>query len=66
MIHFEWPWMLLLLPLPWLVTRMLPPARPQGAALFLPFADAVAGALASGSIDELAGRNGARGRQKAR
>ncbi|MDD5057319.1 MAG: VWA domain-containing protein [Sideroxydans sp.] len=43
MIHFEWPWMLLLLPLPWLLARWLPPARPQGAALFLPFADDVAG-----------------------
>jgi Ca-activated chloride channel family protein len=43
MIHFAWPWMLLLLPLPWLVSRRLPPARPQGAALFLPFAASVAG-----------------------
>ena len=41
MIHFAWPWMLLLLPLPWLVGRLLPPARPQGGALFLPFAGAV-------------------------
>jgi Ca-activated chloride channel family protein len=43
MIHFAWPWMLLLLPLPWLLSRQLPPARPQGAALFLPFAASVAG-----------------------
>lgn len=43
MIHFEWPWMLLFLPLPWLLTRMLPPAQPQGAALFLPFVAMVAG-----------------------
>lgn len=43
MIHFAWPWVLLLLPLPWLVSRRLPPARPQGAALFLPFAASVAG-----------------------
>jgi Ca-activated chloride channel homolog len=41
MIHFAWPWMLLCLPLPWLVRRLLPPAKPQGGALFLPFADAV-------------------------
>lgn len=41
MIHFAWPWMLLLLPLPWCVARLLPPARPRGAALFLPFAPAV-------------------------
>ncbi|ARU31414.1 hypothetical protein CAP31_06795 [Sulfuriferula sp. AH1] len=38
MIHFEWPWMVLLLPLPWLLKHWLPPAQPQGAALFLPFA----------------------------
>lgn len=37
MIHFEWPWMLLFLPLPWLLARWLPPAQPQGEALFLPF-----------------------------
>jgi Ca-activated chloride channel family protein len=41
MIHFAWPWMLLFLPLPWLVGRWLPPAVPQGGALFLPFAAAV-------------------------
>ena len=46
MIHFDWPWMLLCLPLPWLLARFLPPAQPQGAALFLPFADAVAGSAA--------------------
>ena len=39
MIHIDWPWMSLLLPLPWLVSRWLPHARPHGAALFLPFAD---------------------------
>jgi Ca-activated chloride channel family protein len=32
---FAWPWMFLLLPLPWLVWRFLPPAAP-GAALRLP------------------------------
>jgi len=42
MIHVDWPWMLLLLPLPWLLAHWMPPARPQGAALFLPFADTVA------------------------
>ena len=42
MIHIDWPWMLLLLPLPWLLSRWLSPAQPQGAALFLPFAAAVA------------------------
>jgi Ca-activated chloride channel family protein len=42
MIHVAWPWMLLALPLPWLASRWLPPAPPQGAALFLPFAAALA------------------------
>jgi Ca-activated chloride channel homolog len=42
MIHVEWPWMLLFLPLPWLLARWMPPASPRGVALFLPFADAVA------------------------
>lgn len=44
MIHVAWPWMLLSLPLPWLLARWLPPAQQQGAALFLPFAAAVADA----------------------
>lgn len=44
MIHVAWPWMLLSLPLPWLLARWLPPAPPQGAALFLPFATTVADA----------------------
>lgn len=51
MIHFAWPWMLLSLPLPWLLARWLPPAAPQGGALFLPFAAAV-------SSDWIAGKQG--------
>jgi Ca-activated chloride channel family protein len=41
MIHIDWPWMILCLPLPWLLRRVMPPAAKQGAALFLPFAAAV-------------------------
>jgi len=37
MIHFAWPWLFLLLPLPWLMRRLLPPAE-TGGALFAPFA----------------------------
>ena len=38
MIHIEWPWVLLLLPLPWLVRRFAPRAvRTPGAALWAPF-----------------------------
>lgn len=44
MIDLAWPWMLSFLPLPWLLARLLPPARPAGAALFLPFAAHVGGA----------------------
>ena len=48
MIHIDWPWMLLLLPLPWLLARWLPPAQPHGTALFLPFAATVAADAAPG------------------
>ncbi len=41
MIHFEWPWMLVFLPLPWLLNNWLPPAQPSSAALFFPFAATV-------------------------
>lgn len=38
MIHFEWPWLLLALPLPWLLRWWLPPASTaQQAALRVPF-----------------------------
>jgi Ca-activated chloride channel family protein len=38
MIEFAWPWIYLLLPLPWLVRRFAPPAsNPPGAALRVPF-----------------------------
>ncbi len=42
MIHIAWPWMVLFLPLPWLIGRVLAPARAQESALFLPFAATVA------------------------
>lgn len=39
MIHFAWPWLWLLLPLPWLVRVLLPPLPPRDdAALRVPFA----------------------------
>jgi len=34
---FAWPWLLLALPLPWLVRRLLPPQRDPGAALKVPY-----------------------------
>ena len=38
MIHFVWPWLLLILPLPWILRRFLPPAATvKEAALRIPF-----------------------------
>ena len=38
MIHIAWPWIFILLPLPWLVWRFVPPAASQGPpALYAPF-----------------------------
>jgi Ca-activated chloride channel homolog len=37
MIHFAWPWLGLLAPLPWLHYRARSPAEPRGVAVFLPF-----------------------------
>src|ERR1044071_5826042 len=37
MMHLEWPWMVLALPLPWLLFRWRRPAQTGGAALYLPF-----------------------------
>jgi Ca-activated chloride channel family protein len=50
MIHFAWPLMALALPLPWLAMRLLPPIRPDGGALFLPFAADVADGAASSAM----------------
>jgi Ca-activated chloride channel family protein len=38
MFEFAWAWLFVLLPLPWLASRLLPPARQGGAALRLPHA----------------------------
>ncbi|WP_116364377.1 vWA domain-containing protein [Parahaliea mediterranea] len=39
MIEWQWPWMLLLLPLPWLARRLLPRLDTQQVALRTPFFD---------------------------
>ena len=44
MIHLAWPWMALLLPLPWLRYVLSSPAQPRGAAIFMPMAASLAGA----------------------
>lgn len=44
MITFAWPWMFVLLPLPWLVRRYAPPAAPpRQAALIVPFLEDFSG-----------------------
>jgi Ca-activated chloride channel family protein len=42
MIHVAWPWMALLLPLPWLHYLWRAPAEPGGATLYVPMAAQVA------------------------
>ena len=49
MAEFSWPWLLLALPLPWLLRRLLPRAGNAGAAaLRVPFADELAALAAVG------------------
>lgn len=50
MITFAWPWMFVLLPLPWLVRRYAPPAAPpRQAALIAPFLEDFSG-LQAGDV----------------
>lgn len=46
---FAWPWLLLALPLPWLLRWLLPPARSTAAALKVPY---------GGRLDTIAGKGG--------
>ncbi len=46
---FAWPWLLLALPLPWLLRVLLPQARAAGAALRVPYGD---------RLDAIAARRG--------
>jgi Ca-activated chloride channel homolog len=41
MFHLAWPWMALLLPLPWIMLRLRHTVEPVGWALYLPFAASV-------------------------
>lgn len=56
MIHFEWPWLFLLLPLPWFLRRLLPALPPtREAALRIPFMEEFHG-FRSGPQGEKSGR----------
>ena len=50
MFHLAWPWMALLLPLPWILLRMRRAAEPGGSALYLPFAAAITAPSATGTL----------------
>jgi Ca-activated chloride channel homolog len=50
MLHLAWPWMALLLPLPWILLRMRRTAQPGGPALYLPFAASVATPAAAATL----------------
>lgn len=50
MFHLAWPWMALLLPLPWVLLRLRPAAQPGGAALYLPFAASVSAPGAAATL----------------
>jgi Ca-activated chloride channel homolog len=50
MFHLAWPWMALLLPLPWIMLRVRRTAEPAGSALYLPFAASIAAPAASATL----------------
>ena len=50
MFHLAWPWMALLLPLPWIMLRARRTAEPGGAALYLPFAASVSAPSATATL----------------
>ncbi|HUN72753.1 MAG TPA: VWA domain-containing protein [Steroidobacteraceae bacterium] len=50
MFHLAWPWMAVLLPLPWILHRMSRAAAPNGSALYLPFAASVAAPSATATL----------------
>ncbi len=47
MIHFAWPWLALLAPLPWIHYRWRTPAAPIGTPIFVPFLASVQAAAAT-------------------
>ena len=56
MIHLAWPWMALLLPLPWLHYLWRTPAEPGGSIVFVPMAANLAAASPSATTRSRWGR----------
>ncbi len=50
MFHLAWPWMALLLPLPWILLRVRRAAEPVGPALYMPFAASVPAPTATATL----------------
>jgi Ca-activated chloride channel family protein len=50
MIHFAWPWLALLAPLPWLHYRLRSAAAPQSGAVYLPFLDTIGAPAATDAL----------------
>ena len=53
--RFAWPWMLLALPLPWLVRRVLPAAESTSPALRVPYGHRLDAVAAGGGVARSAG-----------
>jgi len=53
--RFAWPWMLLALPLPWLVRRVLPAAESTSPALRVPYGSRLDAVAAAGGVARSAG-----------
>ena len=50
MFHLAWPWMALILPLPWIMLKARRAAEPGGSALYLPFAASIAAPAATATL----------------
>ena len=57
MLILAYPWLLTLLPLPWLVHLLLPPRRQESAALQVPFGDRIQAAADGGSTAQKVARS---------
>ena len=56
MIHLAWPWMAVLLPLPWLHYILRTPAEPGGSIVFVPIAASLTAAAPEATTRSQIGR----------